>query len=193
MYRTLIHAPRRLLAAAALAGLGTVALAQQSASLAPPAPGAPAAEHRHITPEQWRERMAQRRAEHMAHFKAALGITPDQEGAWNQFTTAMQPPAPPQPAGQRGDWARLTTPERIDRMAQRMAERQQRFKQMGEAIKTFYGQLTPGQQKIFDQRALDFWRHKMHERFERHGHPGAVPHVRHHPLANPQAAASQVN
>jgi len=195
MDHTLIRIPRRLLIAATLAGLGTVAMAQGAAAPADTTASAPAAAmHRQrATPGQWHERMTQRRAQHMANLKAELAITSEQESAWSQFESAMQPPAPQQPAGERGDWAKLTTPERIDRMEQRMAERQDHFKQMGEAVKTFYAQLTPQQQKIFDQRALDFWQHKINERFGPHGKPGAVPRERHHPLTKPKAPASQVN
>jgi hypothetical protein len=194
MYRTLIRMPQRLLLAAALAGLGTVALAQSDAPAA--AASAPVtAQHRHGTPEQWHERMAQYHAKHMADLKAALAITPEQEGAWSQFEAAMQPPQP-QPRGERGEWAKLTTPERIDRMEQRMAERQQHFKQMGDAVKTFYAQLTPPQQKTFDQRAMRFGEERAQGRFGWHheqGKRGDVPHVRHRHLPKPQAPASQAN
>jgi hypothetical protein len=193
MYRSFVHLPRHLLLTAMLAGLGTVALAQSAAPAA--AASVPATvPHRHGTPEQWHERMAQRRAQRMADLKAALAITPDQESAWSQFEAAMQPPVMPQSSderGQGGEWAKLTTPERIDRMEQRMADRQQHFKQMGEAIKAFYGQLTPKQQKIFDERAMRFAQEHAQGQFGWHGKRGAVPRVRHHPLAQPEAPASQ--
>jgi fructosamine-3-kinase len=147
-------------------------------------------------PEQWHQRMAHRRAEHLARLKAALAITPEQESAWSQFEAAMQPPAKPQPSGERGDWAKLTTPERIDRMEQRMADRQQRVKQMGDAVKALYAQLTPQQQKTLDQHAMHFAEeHAKHGRFGWHGKhdDGAAPHMRHHPLAKPAAAASQAD
>jgi hypothetical protein len=184
--------PQRLLLAATLTGLGTIALAQGTAPTA--AASVPeAAQHRHATPEQWHERMVQHRAKHMADLKAALAITPEQESAWNQFETAMKPPAIQWPSGQRGEWTKLTTPERIDRMEQRMAERQQRVKQMGEAIKTFYAQLTPQQQKIFDQRAQRMQEEHAKGRFDWHGKRGDVPHVRHHPWTKPETAASQAS
>jgi hypothetical protein len=183
--------PQRLLLAAALAGLGTIALAQETAPAA--AASAPAAaQHRPGMPEQRHARMAQRRAEHMADLKTALALTPQQESAWNQFQAAMQPPAKTRQPGERDEWAKLTTPERIDRMEQRMAERQQHFKQMGEAVKTFYAQLTPQQQKIFDQRAMRFGEKHAQGGFGWRGKPG-VPHIRHHPLDKPQAAANPAN
>jgi len=195
MYRTFIRMPQRLLLAAALAGLGTVAMAQ-GAALAPEAVASAPAAHQRFSPEQWHQRMAQRHAQHMADLKAALGIAPDQESAWSQFEAAMQPPEKPQPFGKPGEWAKLTTPERIDRMEQRMADRQQHFKQMGDAIKAFYGQLTPQQQKIFDERSMRFAEHKWHDRFGPRGGrgDGAAPHIRHHPqIVKPDAAASQAN
>ena len=39
------------------------------------------------------ERRAERHAKHMADLKQRLQITSAQEGAWNQFVSAMQPPA----------------------------------------------------------------------------------------------------
>jgi hypothetical protein len=192
MYHTLFRMPQRLLLAATLAGLGTIALAQGAAPAAAVASG-PAAQHRYARLEQWHEHMAQRRAKHVADLKAALAITPEQESAWSQFEAAMKLPAMQRPAGQRGEWAKLTTPERIDRMEQRMADRQQRIKQMDEAVKTFYAQLTPQQQKVFDQRAMRMEEERAKERFDWHGKRGEVPHVRHHLWAKPEAAGSQAN
>lgn len=66
----------------------------------------------------------------------------------------MQPPAIGQrPAQNRADWARLTTPQRIDQMQQRASERQQQMAQRGDAIKAFYAQLSAEQQKTFDERS----------------------------------------
>jgi hypothetical protein len=146
------------------------------------------------TPGQWRERMTQRHAQYLARLKTTLAITPEQEGAWSQFEAAMQPPAPP--AGEPGEWAKLTTPERIDRMEQRMADRQQRFKQRGDAVKTFYAQLTPAQQKTFDQHAM------MMRMGQERGEPGAFggrggrgagQPMRQRRLNQPAAAASQAS
>jgi hypothetical protein len=216
MYRTLIRKPQRLLLAAVLAGLGTVALAQEAAPAA--AVSAPAAvqQQQRMTPEQrrermaqrqqeWRKHMAERHAEGLAKLKAALAITPAQEGAWSQFAAAMQPPAAPQPAGQPGEWARLTTPERIDRMEQRMAEHQQRVKQTGDAVKAFYAQITPEQQKIFDERAMGLAMHGWGGMHGMHGWngqrgmrgdctgPGPRKTWRHPRADKPRAAASQAS
>lgn len=44
------------------------------------------------------DRHAERHAKHMADFKQRLQITSTQEGAWNQFVSAMQPPVRRSPA-----------------------------------------------------------------------------------------------
>jgi protein CpxP len=104
-------------------------------------------------------------AKRQAELKAKLKITPTQEGAWTSFTASMQPPAHgarPTPE-QRAEFAKLTTPQRIDKMremrAQRQAERNAAMDKRGEATKTFYAALSPDQQKTFDAEHLRHGRH----------------------------------
>lgn len=92
-----------------------------------------------------------------ALLKAQLKLTPAQEGAWKAFVDARKPSAPPADLQQRPDpieMAKLTTPERLDKMK---ALHEERMKTMTaamakheEAIRTFYAALTPEQQKVFD-------------------------------------------
>jgi protein CpxP len=168
----------------ALAGLlavaGASAMAQAPAVATPAAPMAStlaaghAGEHMgRYDPAKMQAMMAKRQAD----MKTRLNITPAQEGAWTSFTAAMQPPANmggrPTPE-QRAEFAKLTTPERIDKMramrTQRMADMSAAMDKRGEATKTFYAALTPEQQKVFDTE------HKKHGR---HGGPS------HHGAANP--------
>ena len=97
----------------------------------------------------------------LAEMKTRLNITPAQEGAWTTFTAAMQPPTSMatrtgwrQSPEQRADMAKLSTPERIDKMralrTQRMTEMNATMDKRGEATKTLYAALTPAQQKVFD-------------------------------------------
>ena len=72
-------------------------------------------------------RMAERHAKRMAALKERLKISPAQEDAWNQFASAMQPPAPPAQRPDRAEFERLTTPERLDRMQAMQAEHQTRM------------------------------------------------------------------
>lgn len=104
-----------------------------------------------------------------ADLKAALKITPAQEGAWTTYTAAMKPPA--DLMGKHPDRAemdKLTTPERIDKMktlrTQHMTDMMTAMDKHGEATKAFYATLTPEQKKTFDDRAM---RHQGGER--RHG------------------------
>ena len=145
---------KRLMLASILAAASTLAVAQAPAS--PAAATGPAATAPAAGPGAgWRQKQrSERHAKHLERLKADLKLSPAQEGAWNQFSAAMQPPAPDArgPAS-RADFARLSTPERIDLMQKRADERHARMKQRGDATKAFYAQLTPEQQKSFDSRA----------------------------------------
>jgi len=95
-----------------------------------------------------------------ALLKAQLKLTPAQEGAWKAFVDARKPAAAPANM-QRPDpveMAKLTTPERLDKMnamrAERMKTMTEAMAKHDEAIRTFYAALKPDQQKVFDAVAL---------------------------------------
>lgn len=135
-----------------LALAGALALSAAGASFAqpapPPGPGPDGAAARH-----WQRpdpaKMAEKHAEHL---RAVLQLRPDQEPALKALVAALQPdPARmAQRRAERGEMRELTTPQRLDRMQTKMAERQQRFARHADAIKRFYAQLSPSQQKAFD-------------------------------------------
>ncbi|WP_028604150.1 Spy/CpxP family protein refolding chaperone [Ottowia thiooxydans] len=177
------HHPKRLFLAGLLATtLGTAAFAQTPPT--PPANAMPAAgessarpgqgERRaRMDPEKHGKRMAEHHAKRMGELKAKLKLTPAQETAWTSYSAAMQPPA--RDARQREDRAafkKLTTPERIDRMQAKQTERQAAMRQRGDAVKTFYAQLTPEQQKTFDSESLRHDRRGPHGGRHHHGGPG---------------------
>ncbi|MDD5029664.1 MAG: Spy/CpxP family protein refolding chaperone, partial [Rhodoferax sp.] len=91
--------------------------------------------------------------------KAQLKLTPTQEPAWTAYTDAMKAGAGmmsqqrPDPA----EIAKLTTPERLDKMqqlrAQRMGDMSAAMDQHTVATKALYAALTPEQQKVFDAAA----------------------------------------
>ena len=126
-------APKQLLLASLLAATGVFATAQPAApaatTTAPAAGEAPA--HRASgerrgprDPAEFQTRLTERHAKRQADFKAALKLTPAQEGAWTTFTAATQPPAAGQrPRGNREEFKKLNTPQRIDLMEKRSAER----------------------------------------------------------------------
>src|SRR5512133_1807970 len=122
--------PHQLIAAGMLASVGLVALAQPAPpptapSTTPPqmqrGPGMDAGRmHEGLregrgmhegTRQGMREHFMARR---LARLKETLRITPAQEGAWTAYANALRPAPHQRP--DIGEMARLTTPERIDRM-----------------------------------------------------------------------------
>jgi Spy/CpxP family protein refolding chaperone len=109
-----------------------------------------------------------RRAAHLAALKAKLKLTAGQEPAWNTFAEVSRPGPHPgiDRRAMRDDFEKLSTPERLDRM-QAMAEvRRARMAERAAAIKAFYAQLTPEQQKVFDAEALPESRRGHHHRHQ---------------------------
>ena len=100
--------------------------------------------------------MADRR---QARLKELLKLTPDQAGSWTTFAAAIKVPA--DLMAKRPDFselAKLSTPERIDKMqalhAQHASEMNAVMEKRGAATKAFYATLTPEQQKVFDTSTL---------------------------------------
>ncbi|OUM01472.1 Spy/CpxP family protein refolding chaperone [Variovorax sp. JS1663] len=112
------------------------------------------------------ERMQAQRVQRLADLKQKLHLQSSQEGAWNNFAAAQQRPV--RPAGQaraeREAFAKLSTPQRLERMQARHAERGARFTELMTATRNLYATLSPEQQKTFDAETLRF------------GHRGHGPH-----------------
>jgi hypothetical protein len=138
------------LAIAAVLGLGLVA----SAAAQPPGLGGSAGPRG--ADRQQRSEDRQHSREQRLH--DLLQIKPDQESALRAFVSALDQARPQRDRNQRGQGRRgpgaegetLTTPQRLDRAAQRLAERQQQLQKESAAVKTFYAVLTPDQRKAFD-------------------------------------------
>jgi protein CpxP len=146
---SMTYAHKHIIAAAILACFGFAASAQTTTPPGPNAPQAAAREgHGRIDPAKMQERMARR----LADFKQKLNLSPAQEGAWSAYAEALKPTRMQRP--DRGEFARLTTPERIDRMRAMRSERIAEMDKRGDATKTFYAALTPEQKKVFDQETL---------------------------------------
>jgi hypothetical protein len=77
---------------------------------------------------------------------------------------------------------KMTTPQRLDMIQARMADRTAAFNRRADATRTFYATLTPEQQKTFDTETLQFGM-RGHE-----GMQGREGRGRHMPPAAPQAA-----
>ncbi len=103
--------------------------------------------------------------QHHKKLHAALKLTPDQEAAWTKLTGSEQPMAKGAP-GMADDWAKLTTPERADKMLERMKAREAQQVEHVAALKEFYALLTPEQKKVFD----DFHSATHDGMHRKHGH-----------------------
>ena len=135
------------LTALALVTLGLAASAQTAA---PAAGGAPATAttaregHGRMDPAKMQERMAKR----LDALKQKLHLSSAQEASWTAFVAALKPNPMQRP--DRAEIAKLSTPERIDRMRELRATRMAEMDKRGDATKTFYATLTADQKKVFD-------------------------------------------
>lgn len=175
-------ASRQLIAAVLAATLTAFAAPGFAQSNDAPAPN-PHAQHLSqradrttATPSERQAKMQQRRAERQAALKATLNITTEQEPAWNAFVARTAPPAWNDRRAERADWAKLTTPERLDKMQARQAERATAMAGRMDATRSFYSALTPDQQKRFDAQAqTHLQRTGMHGKHHRGHHAPMAP------------------
>jgi Spy/CpxP family protein refolding chaperone len=101
--------------------------------------------------------MEARRAEHLSGLKEKLKLKPEQEAAWNAFSSASQSGMRPMGGDRQavqGELDKLSTPQRLDRIQAMSDVRRARLAERAEAIKAFYAQLTPEQQGVFDAEAM---------------------------------------
>lgn len=96
-----------------------------------------------------RARMQDHMVRRAAELKAKLKLTAEQEGNWNAYITAMKPPANP-PVPKREDIAKLSTPERLDKMRELRKLREAEFDKRDAATRSFYDSLNADQKKVFD-------------------------------------------
>jgi len=67
----------------------------------------------------------------------------------------------------RDEFKKLTTPQRLDKMMALSDARRTRMLERNQAIKAFYAQLNPEQQKVFDAEAMPGpMRARGHHRFQ---------------------------
>lgn len=159
------------------AALTVMAAGATFAQAQAPAPGAPPA----AAQKQPGQKPAGMKREHdpAAHaqrLRDTLKLTPAQEPALQAFLAAHEQHRAERKdrRGDREAMANLTTPQRLDMMGQRMIERQQAFARHAEAVKRFYAQLTPEQQKAFD--AMHQGRGGMGKHGRHGGHEGGGEH-----------------
>ena len=98
----------------------------------------------------WADRMRDHAEARAKALHDILNLRPDQDAALQAFQASMKPPEGMRGHRDKEALAGLTTPERLDRMAARLAQRQAEFQRRAEAIKQFYAVLSPEQQSAFD-------------------------------------------
>lgn len=112
-------------------------------------------------------RMHERMQEHMARrateLKAQLKLGPEQEAGWNSYLAAMKPSSLPE-RPRREDLAKLSTPERLDKMRDLRRQRDAEFDRRDAATRSFYAGLSGDQKKIFDDNTI-----RHHPEGRRHG------------------------
>jgi periplasmic protein CpxP/Spy len=173
---------RKLIAAGlvtTLTSFGVLGFAQSSSAPSPELHAqhmAQRADRVAISPAEQQAKHQQRHAERQAALKATLGITAEQEPAWNAFVARTAPEARPHRRADREDWEKLTTPERLDKMQAHQAERAASMTARIDATRSFYSALTPEQQQRFDAQAQPhLQRAGMHGKHRHGGHGTNAP------------------
>lgn len=113
-----------------------------------------AAKHGMKTPA---ERM-EMRSKHMSALKEKLKLSVQQEAAWGEFANMRQARMHPIPTdaerqARKAEFAKLTTPQRLDKMLAKSDMRRAKMLERAQATKAFYAQLSPDQQAVFDAEA----------------------------------------
>lgn len=139
---------KRALLVGLLAGTGMLATSSFAVSSATGKMDC-AAKHDQHGQKSHAERMEQR-AKHRVALKAKLNLTAQQEAAWNTFTAERQAQTAPSGDRQarREAFAKLTMPQRLDKMMEMAEMRRAKMLERTQATKAFYAQLTPEQQRI---------------------------------------------
>lgn len=126
---------------------------------------------------------AQHQAQRNEQLKTILQLQPNQQAAWDKYVQATTPAPRTQPAADRADVRKLTTPERLDLAQKLRKERTAKAEQREQATRSFYASLNPSQQKAFDAVALQrHGGHKVGHRGPRMGHPHGPQHGAAHPV-----------
>ena len=136
----------------------TMLLASCLAGLAAPAVAAPHKCESKGDHGSFFEHQGERMERHHKKLLEALKLSPDQEVAWKKFVASEGSMAIDRPTPKSEDWAKLSSPERADKMLELMKEHQARMGEHVAALKEFYAVLTPEQKEVFDDFHVAAWR-----------------------------------
>lgn len=170
---------------------GLVALTLGAGSLAAHAQkdgtGAGSGRHGHAaqgeqkrSPEQMLEHRKARFDKRQAQLHDKLKLDARQEAAWNSYLNVIRPATPPARLD-RATLDKLPAPERMQKMLERMQDREKRLALHIAATREFYATLSPEQQKVFDAEfARGMGRHGGRGHHAHHGGNGHDGHHGHH-------------
>ena len=106
--------------------------------------------------ERWKEYHHQR----SAALHDRLKLNAEQEKAWTAYLAVMDRNIDSWKPLYRADLEKMTAPERLQAMIDRMKIHEKEMTDQLAALKTFYAKLTPEQQKIFDNESLYYPRYR---------------------------------
>lgn len=158
---------KRTLLVALIAGSGVLAASAYAVNGAA-VDGKPDCEMRHGQAMQ--ARMAERQDKRMVELKETLKLAPGQAAAWQVFSEAEKPKLHAQDRDRqamREAYAKMNTPQRLDAMQEKADTRRAQMVARAGVVKTFYAQLTPEQQAVFDAEAMPNHGHGHHRQMRR--------------------------
>lgn len=98
------------------------------------------------------EKFMQHMQKRQAQLHDQLKLNADQETAWKTFTEKVTPTPGERPKPE--EFAALTAPERMEKIASMMKLREARMTERVAAVKEFYSVLTAEQKKVFDDNFM---------------------------------------
>jgi Spy/CpxP family protein refolding chaperone len=180
----MLNLKKHLITGLAAAGIGLTAMSSFAQMPPPGGPegAGPGPAGGHPPSAAQIAKFEQHRAKRQAELHDKLKITAAQEGAWKSFTEKTAPvrPATPPARPDKDEMEKMTTPQRLDRMAEFAKKREADMTAHIAAVKEFYAVLSPEQQKLFDQEFR-----KMEKRRFEHGRFGRGHGPEHGPEHGP--------
>ena len=104
--------------------------------------------------EHMQAKMADMFAKRQAKLHDLLKLTAQQESAWASYQAAIKPAPMSGTPPVRGEFAKLSAPERMAKMIDMGKQHQARAEAHLAALTPFYNQLTPEQKAIFDDHTM---------------------------------------
>ncbi|OFA08957.1 Spy/CpxP family protein refolding chaperone [Duganella phyllosphaerae] len=134
--------------------IGFTVLGMAAAQAQDAAPQTKPEHSQRATPEQRQAKMEEMYAKRQARLHDQLKLTAQQESAWAAYQAAIKPAARTGARPPRGEFAKLSSPERLSKMIERTKMREDKMQQHLTAMTAFYNQLTPEQKAAFDQHSM---------------------------------------